>query len=293
MEQAVDYRGRFAPSPTGPLHQGSLIAAVASYLDARAAGGQWFVRIEDIDPPREVAGASDSILRSLDAHGLHWDGSPLFQSTRLEAYAESLDRLQALGQLFSCVCTRATLGPGGSCGQRCNPTQEQVQSRRVRLTPYTHFDDEILGEQTVAGLPRDVVLRRKDGLFAYALAVVVDDAWQDINHVMRGRDLLGQTPAQLELMALLTLNAPRYAHLPILYDPRGYKLSKQNGAPALNDRSALHNLRLALQQLGQRPVQDEIQTPQELLHIATAQWDRGPLKRAENAALVYEGPDKP
>jgi glutamyl-Q tRNA(Asp) synthetase len=187
------YRGRFAPSPSGPLHFGSLLAALGSYLDARAAGGQWLLRIEDIDQPREAPGAADRILRSLDAHGLHWDGPVLYQSTRSEAYDRALEQLQQQDRLFRCSCTRAILGPGGSCGERCTPAPDDICAIRVRLGGERSFNDLVLGPQPSAALPADLVLKRKDGLYAYTLAVVVDDGWQGITDVIRGRDLLEQT----------------------------------------------------------------------------------------------------
>ena len=289
----TEYRGRFAPSPTGPLHMGSLLAAVASFLDARAAEGSWLLRIEDIDPPREVAGSSDSILRCLEAHGLLWDESVLYQSTRYAAYAEALESLTASGAVFSCSCTRATLGPGGSCLRRCGPDPDSPRSLRLSLGGDRSFSDIILGEQLPPGTASDLVLRRKDGLYAYALAVVVDDAWQQVSHVVRGHDLLDQTYAQLELFGQLQLSVPRYAHLPVLTDSAGSKLSKQTGATAVDTAQPLANLRQALRYLQQTSADLPAGSPQELLALATLHWDRAALANPPPGSLVYRDADSP
>lgn len=268
-----NYRGRFAPSPTGPLHKGSLLAAVASYLPARAAGGSWLLRIEDLDPPREVPGAADSILRSLEAHGLLWDDTVLFQSTRLDAYTEALAALENTGRVFACCCTRATLGPGGNCLNRCMPRDDDLSSRRFLLEGGTGFHDEFLGDQPPPGAPGDLVLKRKDGLYAYALAVVVDDAAQNISHVVRGADLLPQTFAQLELFSCLNSPPPSYAHAPLVFDDRGIKLSKQAGATAIDDSAAVGNLREALHRLHQGSADMNAGSASELLSLAIEHWN--------------------
>jgi len=254
------YRGRFAPSPTGPLHLGSLIAALASYLDARARGGEWLMRMEDLDPPREEPGAADRILASLRGHGLHWDGDVLYQSRRHAAYAHALRRLEDAGQLFRCDCTRAMLGPGGACGGRCAPRQDAIGRRcalRLRVAPGTSiaFRDRVQGEQREelgATLP-DFVLRRKDGLYAYQLAVVVDDGFQGITHIVRGSDLLDSTARQIHLQRCLGLPQPDYLHVPVIANRAGQKFSKQNHAPALRTAAAADNLRAALAFLRQPP----------------------------------------
>ncbi|MFT7289165.1 MAG: glutamyl-Q tRNA(Asp) synthetase [Halieaceae bacterium] len=282
------YRGRFAPSPTGPLHFGSLLAAVASFLDARAHEGQWLLRIEDIDPPREASGASDSIRRSLEAHGLCWDGNVVYQSRRSDAYAAALDSLSQAQLLFPCSCTRAILGKAGSCGQRCAPRSAQATSLRLRLgTHPINFEDLILGPQQMCHTLSDVVLRRKDGLFAYALAVVVDDAWQGITHVLRGADIYAQTSVQIEALGALGYPAPLYGHLPLLCDRSGHKLSKQTGARALDSRHALENLRRVLELLGQSSAMFCADSPEHLLSQAATQWNRAPLQGAAGAKLVY------
>lgn len=273
MSKAPQYRGRFAPSPTGPLHLGSLVAAVASYLDARHHGGHWLVRIEDLDPPREVAGASDSILESLRAHGLHWDGAVSYQSQHSDAYDAALAQLDRAGLLFDCVCTRSTLGPGGSCGQRCHPEPGTAVARRIALTCDGQCTDLLLGLQAPDNLPDDVVLRRKDSLYAYALAVVVDDGQQGITHVIRGADLLDQTPLQIALHTCLGHAPPAFGHVPVLTNAEGQKLSKQTGARALDNGCAVDNLLRVLRMLGQ-PIPSATGNAPALLEAATPLWDR-------------------
>ncbi len=273
------YRGRFAPSPTGPLHLGSLIAALASFLDARHAGGSWLVRMEDLDPPREEPGAAERILNSLQRHGLHWDEPVLWQSTRTLAYNAALESLSAAGHLFHCDCTRAMLGPGGACNGRCGPRQSSVgksRATRVRVPRDCHisFRDRLQGRQDAAlglELP-DFVVRRKDGLDAYQLAVVVDDASQSITHVVRGSDLLDSTPRQIFLQRLLDYPTPGYCHLPVITNTSGQKFSKQNHAPALDDTRPVANLRLALRFLHQPEPPAGIADTGPLLEFAVCHW---------------------
>ena len=291
MADRPAYRGRFAPSPTGPLHLGSLIAALASYLDAKSQQGRWLVRMEDLDPPREEPGAAEKILRSLKAHGLHWDESVLWQSQRHAAYAETLMQLQAGGHLFACRCTRAAMGPGGHCGGQCRvqpPAGEAATATRIQVPKDTviRFSDSIQGEQQEAlgrDLP-DFVLRRKDGLFAYQLAVVVDDAFQGITHVLRGSDLLDSTARQLFLQSTLGLPRPQYAHIPVITHADGNKLSKQNMAPALEDQRAPHNLRQALDFLGQPCPAPSLTSPGEILAAAVQAWQ---VERIPRAMALY------
>lgn len=241
------YISRFAPSPSGPLHLGSLLAAVAGWLDARAVRGQWLLRIEDIDPPREPAGAKDWILEALASHGLHWDGEPLLQSSRDAAYQAALDQLASAGMLFRCTCTRQDLRANGgvypgTCRDRgMAPLPAGTpHALRVRVPDFDaariRFEDRLRGvfEFDLAAEQGDFIVRRKDGLWAYQLAVVVDDAEQGITDVVRGVDLLDSTPRQIHLQRLLGLATPRYLHLPILVDARGDKLSKQAGAEGLD-----------------------------------------------------------
>ena len=260
------YRGRFAPSPTGALHFGSLITAVASFADARAHGGEWLVRIEDLDRPREVPGASDAMLRTLLALGLYWDRAPLFQSLRASAYDAALGRLAALGLTYPCACSRTEIARGGRRGSAgpiypgtCRnglPPGRPPRSIRLRTEPVQmHFRDRIQGDQhqDIAAVVGDFVLRRADGIHAYQLAVVVDDAWQGISHVVRGADLLSCTPAQCLLQQALGLPNPTYAHVPLAVDARGRKLSKSLASPPVDPADPLPALRRAWAWLGQTP----------------------------------------
>ena len=281
-----DYRGRFAPSPTGPLHLGSLIAALASYLDARHQAGQWLVRMEDLDPPREEPGAARSILQSLRDHGLDWDEDVLYQSDRGAAYDLALEQLADTGRLFRCDCTRAMLGPGGSCRGRCQARQKDIAppwALRIPVTAGTNiaFADQLQGPQREALHARlpDYVLRRKDGLYAYQLAVVVDDAFQGITHVVRGSDLLDSTARQIYLQQQLGLPQPVYCHLPVITNGQGQKFSKQNHAPALEAANATANLRAALAFLQQAPPPSELDSCASILAFAVQHWSTSSLPR--------------
>ncbi|MGQ5523691.1 tRNA glutamyl-Q(34) synthetase GluQRS [Chitinimonas sp. PSY-7] len=261
------YRGRFAPSPTGLLHEGSLLTAVASYLEARTRGGQWLVRMEDLDPPREMPGAADNILRTLASFGFEWDGPILYQSKRLDVYREMLNDLIAGNVAYPCGCTRKEIadsslrgidGPiyPGTCRNGL-PAGRQTRAWRLRLeeTALMEFNDVIQGtqQQNLIDQVGDFVLLRADGYFAYQLAVVVDDAEQGITDIVRGADLLDSTPRQLYLQKLLHISRPNYAHLPILVNAAGEKLSKQTRAVALEISRATVLLWKALERLGQRP----------------------------------------
>lgn len=283
---AEAYTGRFAPSPTGPLHLGSLVSALASFLDARAHQGSWLLRIEDIDPPREVPGAAASIARQLDAHGLHWDGEILYQSGRATQYRDVLQRLAARGLLFLCDCNRERLrrldgNYDGTCRDRVliDPDRENPgYSIRVRTddAPAVHFTDWLRGQSAVTHLERtggDFVVRRRDGLFAYQLATAVDDAAQGISHVVRGNDLLESTPRQIFLLRALGLPVPTYGHVPVMMDSAGRKLSKQNHAPALDAAHARDNVYRALIWLGQKPPSAAAHASvAELLRWASQHW---------------------
>jgi glutamyl-Q tRNA(Asp) synthetase len=289
------YRGRFAPSPTGPLHMGSLIAALASYLDARHHGGVWLVRMEDLDPPREEPGAIASILHSLRCHGLLWDEAVLYQSTRSTAYSEALAILAKAGHLFSCDCSRALLQADGACRGNCRARQPQPSDpRAIRVIVPTdcevRFTDLLQGPQrTVLGHSlTDFVVRRKDGLFAYQLAVVVDDAAQGITHVVRGADLLDSTPRQIFLQRQLAYATPRYCHLPVITTDQGQKFSKQNHAPALEDDRPVENLRCALRFLQQTEPPATLSGVESVLAYASANWSlrRVPATMAIPAASI-------
>jgi glutamyl-Q tRNA(Asp) synthetase len=258
------YRGRFAPSPTGPLHFGSLIAALASYCDARAAGGQWLVRIEDVDEPRSRDRAEAAILGTLEAYGFEWDGEVVRQSARRALYQAALQQLAAQGDAFACTCTRRELeaAPLGAGGERVYPgtcrngvaSGREARAWRLRVTDEAiGFRDRLQGwrEQRLEREIGDFIVKRADGMFAYQLAVVVDDAAQGITHVVRGADLLASTPRQIWLQRRLGLPTPSYLHHPVAILPSGEKLSKQTGAAALAT-DPLPTLLRAWEFLGQR-----------------------------------------
>lgn len=272
QSQTVRYRGRFAPSPTGPLHFGSLIAALGSYLEARSRGGEWLVRIEDLDPPREVAGASDLILSTLERFGFEWDGEVWFQSRRHEAYLEALSALSRDGLTYRCHCSRKEIQEQqrrlalphgvypGTCRTRPASPKERHAIRLLTEGQQVIFNDGLQGriEEDVANDVGDFVLHRADGLFAYQLAVVVDDAEQGITEIVRGSDLLYSTARQIVLQRQLGYATPAYQHLPVAVNNEGQKLSKQTHAPALDLENPMPALWQALDFLGQKP-------PHELL----------------------------
>ena len=272
MSEQRHYRGRFAPSPTGPLHLGSALAALASWLDARAHGGQWLVRMEDLDPPREQPGADRLILDLLDAIGLRSDTAVLYQSHRSEAYAQAVAQLLDAGMAFECRCSRSDLA--ASEGRHRGPCRESAANAgrtpaiRLRVPDVEiEFDDRIQGRQrqNLRCEVGDLVLRRADGPYAYQLAVVVDDAAQQITDVVRGADLLDSTPRQIYLQQCLGLPTPRYAHLPVLLGGDGQKLSKQNLAPALSPDEFQQQLPRIASWLGQ-PVPENSLNLQGLIH---------------------------
>jgi len=253
---SLPYRGRFAPSPTGPLHFGSLVAALGSWLLARHAGGEWLVRIEDLDPPREVAGASERQLRTLEAFGLASDDPVLRQSDRGDLYQQALDRLLSNGDAFVCHCSRTDLAADAGVHRRCVPGAQRSDPAirfRVPADTVVQFRDALQGpvEQRVDLAVGDFVLRRTDGLWAYQLAVVVDDAAQGITDIVRGADLLDSTPRQILLQRALALPAPRYAHLPLIVDAQGNKLSKSLASLPIDGAAPLPALRAAWSALGQ------------------------------------------
>lgn len=283
--------GRFAPSPSGPLHFGSVVAAMASYLDARARGGRWLLRIDDLDPPREVAGAADAILATLAALGLEWDGAVTYQSRRGAAYREALERLAASGASFPCACTRAMVGKGpypGTCrnglppGRRARAVRVRVGDARIA------FEDRWQGrqERCLATSSGDFVVRRADGLVAYHLAVVVDDAAAGVTDVVRGLDLLESTPQQIHLQHLLGLPTPSYGHFGVVLGRHGNKLSKQTRAPAVLADDAAQAAWAALDFLRLTPPADARGAPvAELLRWGVARW---PGHEPPRAAMVYD-----
>jgi glutamyl-Q tRNA(Asp) synthetase len=248
-------RGRFAPSPTGPLHLGSLVAALASYLMAKSQQGQWIIRIEDLDPPREIAGMAEQQLRSLANFGLHSDLPVVWQSSRTEYYEEALQTLFATDKVFHCSCTRKQLQAQNGIHLSCvAPLTLHNSSIRLRTLNQTiEFTDAMYGvqKQNMRAEVGDVVLKRADGLFAYQLAVVVDDAEQGINQIVRGEDLLSSTPRQIFLQQQLSLSTPDYAHIPLVRDEHGQKLSKSQWAASLDNEDRFNALCAALTHLGQ------------------------------------------
>lgn len=256
MTRPPPYRGRFAPSPTGPLHAGSLLAAFGSWLLARRAGGAWLVRVEDLDPPREAPGAADAQLAALASFGLRSDEPVLRQSERGAHYRAALDRLLADGRAFLCHCSRTELAACGGIHRRCvaKATRPDPAIRlRVPDGSLVAFDDGLAGRvaQDVSAEVGDFVLKRADGFWAYQLAVVVDDALQGITDVVRGADLLDSTPRQILLQRALGLPTPRYLHLPLVLDENGEKLSKSSSAMPVDAGDPLPALRRAWRALGQ------------------------------------------
>ncbi len=302
-EQVFHYRGRFAPSPSGQLHFGSLIAALASFLDAKAfknnlgEQGRWLIRIEDIDPPREQEGASSAILRTLEAFGLHWDESVLYQSTQSNYYREILACLNQKGLSYYCQCTRAQIKAlggvyQGHCKTLANPA-EQSATRLINQYGVYQFNDIFQGDVTCnkALANEDFIIHRKDNLFAYQLAVVADDISQNISHVVRGCDLLEPTARQLSFYqtlndSFLKCRAPQYGHVPLVVTNEGYKLSKQNKAPAINNTKPQPALIAALNFLGQSPVAELTHASvEEIIAWAIKHWQRDKVPNATQISL--------
>lgn len=281
--QHPGYRGRFAPSPTGPLHIGSLFTAVAAFLDARAQAGLWQLRIDDLDTPRAEPGATDRILASLEAHGLLWDGPVVFQSQRRERYEQALAELAQQDRVFYCRCSRRQRVPGQPYPGTCAAVRVPRDDAAIRFQPDTGslgFEDRLQGriETDLVRTTGAYIIWRRDRIPGYPLATAVDDGGDDINQVVRGADLLDQTGPQLALMASLKLAAPTYAHVPVLLGPDGSKLSKQAGAQPLSDRNASANLCAVLALLGiPVPVGEQHAPPQELLMQAASRWDSSRL----------------
>ncbi|MGM0630032.1 MAG: tRNA glutamyl-Q(34) synthetase GluQRS [Pseudomonadota bacterium] len=250
------YRGRFAPTPSGPLHLGSLVAAVGSYLDAKAHRGEWLVRIEDVDKPRAIPGAADTILAQLESHGLEWDGPVLYQSQRDSTYQLQLEQLQKAELLYQCDCSRRAIRArndhyDGYCRNR-QPRTSPYALRFVNNAPMTEFNDRAHGllSDHSPSVSEDFVLKRRDGLYAYQLAVVVDDIEQGVTDIVRGSDLITPSYWQLTLWQYFTGKQPRMMHLPLVTNDKGLKLSKQNHAPSIESVHASSNLLMALDYLG-------------------------------------------
>jgi glutamyl-Q tRNA(Asp) synthetase len=307
------YRGRFAPSPTGPLHLGSLVAALGSFLDARSQQGKWLLRIEDIDTPRVMDGAADDILRTLDAFGLHWDGAVVFQSARHQAYQEAFQQLLDSGLLYPCSCTRKEISDSalhtggelvypGTCRSglaigkvarawriRTNlRAQKSNDANHARSNEIIEFRDRLQG-RILQNLEREIgdfVVLRADGLFAYQLAVVVDDAAQRINQIVRGADLLGSTTRQLYLQRMLGLPTPEYTHLPVIVNDNGEKLSKQTRARPVDLDNANATLFAMLRLMRQQPPAElERASVDQILNWATENWKPETL---QNCAKLCE-----
>lgn len=304
MVHSISYRGRFAPSPTGPLHFGSLVAATASWLDARAAGGEWLVRMEDLDTPRNQPGAAGEILFTLERFGLTWDGTCVHQSQRLELYRAALEDLKGNRRAYPCGCTRREIADSqlqaadsgerpypGTCRNGMSPDRT-ARAWRFRIEePEIEFIDRLQGpqRQDVESTCGDFVLLRADGIYAYQLAVVVDDAAQGVTDIVRGADLLASTPRQIALQSALGLPRPRYLHLPAAVNRDGEKLSKQTRARALGQRSCSDELWDALTFLGHPPA-GELRgaTPAEILQGAARQWSPAHLP----AGLFRPAPER-
>lgn len=295
----MQYIGRFAPSPTGPLHFGSLVAAVASYCDAKEHEGKWLVRMEDIDKPREMSGAADDILLTLEAFGFAWDGEIVYQSQRSQLYEKALVQLQAKNVIYPCACTRKEIADSShligiegaiypkTCYQKIvnSSTSEfnasaslmDTASQRINVDDagLITFKDAIQDEinQQLARDIGDFILKRKDGFFAYQLAVVVDDAAQGVTHVVRGADLLDSTPRQIYLQQLLGIQTPHYAHVPFATNAQGEKLSKQTLARALDTKRSNIEMFEALSFLGQHPPEEiKNATLDEVWRWAITNW---------------------
>ncbi|QBM18222.1 glutamyl-Q tRNA(Asp) synthetase [Marinobacter sp. JH2] len=277
------YRGRFAPSPTGPLHFGSLVTAVATWLEARAANGDWLVRIEDLDPLREPPEATDQILHSLDAHGLHSDEPIRFQSRRHPAYQKAIAYLLKNEKAYRCGCSRKQLLAHGGrhpsqCRTRKAGSEGSAHAIRFALTDaHCQWQDLFLGpqHQIVRAELDDPVLQRKEGFYAYQLAVAVDDIDQGISHVVRGDDLLDMTAQQQQIFEALGVSPPQWLHIPVILNEQGQKLSKQNRAPAIDDSKPTTNLVHALTALGQQPPESLFSaTVDEVLAWARTHWKR-------------------
>ncbi|HZV61356.1 MAG TPA: tRNA glutamyl-Q(34) synthetase GluQRS [Methylophilaceae bacterium] len=295
---ALMYRGRFAPSPTGPLHLGSLIAAVASFLEAKIHDGQWLVRMEDLDKSREMPGAADDILKTLEIFGFEWDETVIYQSSRNQVYQHALEQLQHQHLVYPCACSRKEIADSanrnptlhgldgliypGTCRYGLTGSKSPRYWRITTDDGLITFDDAIQGHfsHDLSKLVGDFVLKRADGFYAYQLAVVVDDAEQGITHVVRGADLLDSTSRQIYLQQKLGFPTPAYAHVPAATNAKGEKLSKQTLAPSLNKQHPAKDLWLALDFLGQNPLSELKTSPiADIWQWARQHWDLSRIPR--------------
>ena len=289
-----NYRGRFAPSPTGPVHYGTLIAAVGSYLQAKKNHGEWFIRIDDIDTCRVVDGADDDILRTLEHFGFEWNGKSIYQTQQIESYQQALDQLKSQSLIFPCLCSRKQLARTGSniypgtCRHRSLPEKKEHALRVSSQDINIKFDDIVMGKQlqNIKQQCGDFIIKRRDGLFAYQLAIVVDDAAQGITEVVRGADLLSSTHRQIYLQQLLNYATPRYCHLPLAVNETGNKVSKSEQATKVDIKNKERLLVNALNFLGQ-------QTPKDLRNSqltdiwlwAIEHWNIKKVPKTENITL--------
>jgi glutamyl-Q tRNA(Asp) synthetase len=287
------YIGRFAPSPTGPLHLGSLYTALAGFLQARSRQGKWLLRIDDLDTPRNIKGSADSILKTLDVFGLHWDDSVVYQSQHLDAYNEILDGLAKDKLIYPCTCSRKTLTNiySGLCRNK-QPSHNSPHALRIKTDARViSFQDELQGliSDNLAGQHGDFILKRKDRIIAYQFAVVVDDCLQQINHIVRGFDLLDSTPRQIYLQQILGLATPGYMHVPVIIDEHGYKLSKQTRATAVDSKTPHRVIFGLLNLLKQNPPKELQYAPAtELLSWAIDHWNPGLLRNSHAISPEFQ-----
>ncbi|MGF1738556.1 tRNA glutamyl-Q(34) synthetase GluQRS [Photobacterium satsumensis] len=297
MSTNKQYIGRFAPSPSGPLHFGSLVAALGSYLQAKAKQGAWLVRMEDLDPPREMPGAADDILRTLEAYGLEWDGGIMYQSQRHEAYQAQIASWLDHQQAYYCQCTRKQVKQaGGFYPGNCRDKQLGAAGNAIRLkvdAPVLAFDDLLHGRISIPAplAEEDFIIRRRDGLFAYNLAVVLDDIAQGITEVVRGADLIEPTGRQIGLYRLLGQPEVNYLHLPLAVTENGNKLSKQNHAPAIDKADPRPALIEAIRFLGMQPPVDlACSSTSDILLWGIAHWQLSNLPQTTAITLAPSHP---
>lgn len=288
-DKSTTYIGRFAPSPTGPVHFGTLIAAVGSYLQAKKNKGEWLIRMEDVDIKRKVDGADSDILKTLEAFGFEWDGKIIYQSEQTVHYEQALEQLISQALIFPCLCSRKQLAKSkstiypGTCRSRQLPEKNEHALRLLSKDTSINFNDAVMGRhsQNIKRQCGDFVIRRRDGLFSYQLAVVVDDAREGISEIVRGADLLDSTPRQIYLQQLLNYPTPDYCHLPLAVDNSGNKISKSAGATKIDRQRKEQMLVSALAFLGQKPAEDLARSSiTDIWSWAVKHWDitQVPLK---------------
>lgn len=290
-DHSKSYKGRFAPSPTGPVHYGTLIAAVGSYLQAKKNNGKWLIRIEDVDTQRRVEGADDDILRTLERFGFEWDDEVSYQTKRIEYYEQALEKLVAQSMVFPCLCSRKQLIKvdgniyPGTCRHRSIPEKQNRALRVLARDIDIEFSDAVMGRQSqnIKHQCGDFIIKRRDGLFAYQLAVVVDDAMQDITEVVRGVDLLDSTARQIYLQQLLNYSTPMYLHLPLAVDLQGNKISKSDNATKVDPGNKETLLISALKFLGQRPPDDLVKSDiNDIWSWAVEHWQTSSIPKLKN-----------